>query len=69
MNDDKIKIEKVGTTLLIFVKGIVGDGTKENPAKDVTRFYTPSGNFVGEILGTTGCNHIDGTIRNFFCKN
>lgn len=46
---DKIKIEKVGTTSLIFVNGVVGDGTKENPAREVTRFYLPSGTLVGEI--------------------
>ena len=48
-----MKIEKVGTTSLIFVNGIVGDGTKENPAREVTKFYLPSGTFVGDIVNLT----------------
>ncbi len=68
MNSDEIKIEKVGTTSVIFVKGVKGDGTMENPGRDVTQFYTPSGIFVGEIL-STDCNHIDCAVCNFFCKN
>lgn len=66
--NDKIKIEKVGTTSVIFVKGVKGDGTRENPAREIMQFYLPSGAFVGEIL-ITGCNHIDCTVSNFFCKN
>ena len=69
MSQDAMKIEKVGTTSLIFVNGIVGDVTKENPAREVTRFYLPSGTFVGEVLITTGSEHISSTVYNFFCKN
>lgn len=53
MNDDKIKIEKVGTTSVIFVKGVKGDGTRENPAREIIQFYLPSGTFIGEIENLT----------------
>lgn len=49
MNNNKIKIEKVGTTSVIFVKGVKGDGTRENPAGEIVQFYLPSGTFIGEI--------------------
>jgi len=50
MNDGKIKIENVGTTSVIFVKGVKGDGTRENPAREIFQFYLPSGTFIGELL-------------------
>lgn len=34
---------------VICVKGIVGDGTKENPVRMCSLYYTTNGEFIGRI--------------------
>lgn len=46
-----MEISKVGTSTIIFIKMVVGDGAKGNPVRETYKFYLPNGVLIGELNG------------------
>lgn len=43
------EIREVGMVNVICIQMVIGDGTQENPARQVYKFYLPSGKEIGVV--------------------